>query len=55
MRNVNLFLVVSFPGKNASLFAIQAIVHLVLIVLLGTTENPVDAGFLCKEMAMQHV
>ena len=55
MKNVNLFLVVVSPEKNVSHYAPLAIVPLVQIVQLGTTKNPVLAGFLCKEMVMQHV
>ena len=55
MRNVGLFLVVSLPEENVNRFVIQETVLLEQIVQLETTENPVNAGFLCKEMAMQLV
>ena len=55
MKYVNLFLEVSSLEKNANHSVIQANVHLVQIVLLGTTENPVNVGFHYKEMAMQLV
>ena len=55
MRNVNLFLVVSLLEKNANPYVILANVPLEQIVQLGTTENPVNAGFHYKEMAMQPV
>ena len=55
MRNVGLFLVVSLPEENVNRFVIQATVLLEQIVQLETTENPVNAGFLYKEMAMQLV
>ena len=55
MRNVDLFLEVSSLEKNANHSVIQAIVLLEQIVLLGTTESPVNVGFHYKEMAMQLV